>query len=41
VNFEDLESFNFKETEVTDFDIVQFEAYNSIDEIPAVDLKTL
>jgi hypothetical protein len=39
VNFEDLESFNFKEIEGTDCNIVRFKARNNIDEIPAVDLK--
>jgi len=39
VNFEDLKSFNFEETEVTDCVVVSFGAFDGIDEIHAVDMK--
>ncbi|WP_179349014.1 hypothetical protein [Winogradskyella pacifica] len=39
MNFEELESFKFEKTEVTDSVIISFGTFNGIDEIHAVDIK--
>ncbi len=39
MNFEDLKSFNFEESDGNDSVIISFGAFNGIDEIHAVDIK--
>ena len=39
MNFKELESFNFEETETTDSVVICFGVFNGIDEIHAVDIK--